>query len=164
MNILTKVTAKLMSRSSVNLLRVGLLLSALFVSSLSFAAESVCAVVKIEIQQELTLERQAFDAMMKINNNLTGVTLENVGVDVLFKDEAGNSVLASSDPNNTTAKFFIRIDSMKNIQAVDGSGTVAPQTTAEVHWLIIPAPGAGGDVPTGKLYSVGATLNYLQGG
>lgn len=29
------------------------------------AAEPVCAQVKIEIQQELTLERQAFDAMMK---------------------------------------------------------------------------------------------------
>ncbi|MFO7861322.1 MAG: hypothetical protein R6U41_08880, partial [Desulfosalsimonas sp.] len=41
-------------------------------------AESICAVVKIEIRQELTLERQAFDAHMKINNGLTGMQLENV--------------------------------------------------------------------------------------
>ncbi|MBM5575369.1 hypothetical protein [Deefgea sp. CFH1-16] len=32
------------------------------------AEETVCAKVKIEIKQELTLERQAFDAEMKINN------------------------------------------------------------------------------------------------
>ncbi|MCP4233340.1 MAG: hypothetical protein GY770_07100 [Aestuariibacter sp.] len=32
------------------------------------AQESVCAEVKIEIRQELTLERQAFEGFMKINN------------------------------------------------------------------------------------------------
>ena len=30
--------------------------------------DAVCARVKIEIKQELTLERQGFDAEMKINN------------------------------------------------------------------------------------------------
>jgi len=41
----------------------------LLVSSLAFAADdSVCARVQIEIQQELTLERQAFDAHMRIHN------------------------------------------------------------------------------------------------
>ena len=47
-----------------------LLLWVSFAFSSVHAEESVCAVVKIEIQQELTLERQAFDAMMHINNNL----------------------------------------------------------------------------------------------
>ncbi|WP_185234227.1 hypothetical protein [Teredinibacter franksiae] len=42
------------------------------------AQESVCAIVKIEIQQELTLERQAFDAQMKINNALDDMPLDNV--------------------------------------------------------------------------------------
>ena len=32
--------------------------------------ESVCALVKIEIAQELTLERQGFEAIMQINNAL----------------------------------------------------------------------------------------------
>ena len=35
------------------------------------ALDSLCATVKLEIQQELTLERQAFDAHMRINNGLT---------------------------------------------------------------------------------------------
>ena len=38
------------------------------------AQDTVCARVKIEIKQKLTLERQAFDAEMKINNTTdTGV-------------------------------------------------------------------------------------------
>jgi len=131
----------------------------------SYAADnSLCAEVKIEIKQELTLERQAFDAHMRINNGLSHITLEDVDVDVLFTDEAGNSVLASSDPENPDAVFFIRVDSMENIDDVDGSGTIAPSSSADIHWLIIPAPGASNGLEMGTLYYVGATLTYTIGG
>lgn len=135
-----------------------------FILTANSHAGTVCAQVKIEIQQELTLERQAFDAMMRINNGLDTLSINNVNVDVSFEDEDGNSVLATSDPDNTQAKFFIRIDSMDNISDVTGYGSVAPSTTAEIHWLIIPAPGAAENIPTGKLYFVGATLSYTLGG
>lgn len=128
------------------------------------AQESICARVKIEIKQELTLERQAFDANMVINNGLEGVSLENVDIDVLFSDENGLSVLATSDPNNLEADFFIRIDSMDGINDVDGSGVVAPLSSADIHWLIIPTPGSGGTLPSGKLYYVGAKLSYTING
>ena len=88
----------------------------------------VCAKVKIEIKQELTLERQAFDAHMRINNGLTHVTLEDVSVNVSFTDEQGNVVAADSDPNNIDALFFIRLDSIENVDNVEGAGTVAPLT------------------------------------
>ena len=52
------------------------------------AGDSLCAEVKIEIAQELTLERQAFEAHMRINNGLTHLTLEDVSVTVNFADEA----------------------------------------------------------------------------
>jgi len=131
----------------------------------SFAVDdSVCARVKIEIRQEMTLERQAFDAHMRINNGFDHITLENVDVDVNFSDEDGNSVLASSDPNNTEALFFIRLDSMENIDDVVGFGTVQPAATADIHWLIIPAPGASNGLEQGTLYYVGATLTYTIGG
>ena len=42
------------------------LLAALLLPVASYAADTECAKVKIEIQQELTMERQGFDAMMKI--------------------------------------------------------------------------------------------------
>ena len=130
-------------------------------------AEAVCAQVKIEIQQELTLERQAFDAMMRINNGLDTLPIENVDITVSFEDEDGNTVLATtetSEPSDPNIKFFIRLDTMDNIDNVSGSGRVAPNTTAEIHWLIIPTPGAAEDLPGGKLFFVGARLSYTLGG
>lgn len=138
--------------------------SVLQVQAATAAEDSVCARVKIEIRQELTLERQAFNANMRINNGLSHISLENVAVDVSFADETGNAVLASSDPNNTDALFFIRLDSMDNISSVSGSGTVAPSTSADIHWLIIPAPGSSNGLEAGTLYYVGATLRYTIGG
>jgi hypothetical protein len=52
------------------------------------AADTVCARVKIEIQQELTLERQGFDAMMKITNGLDTTTLDNIDISVTFAESA----------------------------------------------------------------------------
>ena len=142
-----------------------LLLSlSLFPSSSLGADESLCARVKIEIRQELTLERQAFDAHMAINNGLTNITLENVDIDVRFSDKDGNSVLASSDPDNPDALFFIRVNTMEGISNIEGTGTVAPSSTADIHWLIIPAPGASNGLEQGALYFVGATLKYTIGG
>jgi len=145
------------------ILLAGLLLAG---PAISFAADTVCARVKIEIKQELTLERQAFDAHMRINNGLANISLEQVKVDVSFADEDGNPVLASSDPNNGDALFFIRLDedAMENIDDVSGSGTVDPSTTADIHWLIIPAPGSSNGLASGTLYYVGARLTYTLGG
>ncbi|TNF35837.1 MAG: hypothetical protein EP329_05825, partial [Deltaproteobacteria bacterium] len=128
------------------------------------ARAQVCAQVKIEIVQELTLERQAFDARLKINNGLEGLSIDKIAVDIRFEDAAGNPVVATTDPNDTAALFFVTLDSLDQISAVDGSGTLAPATSGEVHWLIIPAPGAAGADPEGTLYFVGATVSYEIGG
>jgi hypothetical protein len=130
----------------------------------TLSAETICARVKIEIKQELTLERQGFDAMMKITNGIDTNPIENVNVSVSFADEAGNSVRATSDSNDATAAFYIRVDTMTGIGNVTGTGIVAPASVAEIHWLIVPAPGSGGTVPTGKMYYVGATLSYSVAG
>ncbi|MGE0086295.1 MAG: Ig-like domain-containing protein [Desulfococcaceae bacterium] len=130
----------------------------------SFAEDGICARVKIEIRQEMTLERQAFDAHMRINNGFGNIFLDDVSVDVLFSDENGNSIIASSDPDDTQALFFIRIDSMEGIEAVDGNGTILPDSSADIHWLIIPAPGASNGLEAGTLYYVGATLSYYING
>jgi hypothetical protein len=97
---------------------------ALVLPSRSQAADTSCAKVNISITQEATLERQAFEAHMRINNGLTNISLQDVNVDVMFEDENGNPVLASSDPDNTSALFFIRVetDRMNNISNVTGYG------------------------------------------
>lgn len=143
---------------------LGLLLGGLLQAAWAQDGETVCAVVKIEIRQELTLERQAFDAHMRITNGLETLTLEDINVNVTFRDEDGNAVLATSDPDDTSASFFIRIDRMDGISDVSGGGQILPTEVADIHWLIIPAPGAGGSTPSGELYAVGATLSYTFGG
>lgn len=130
----------------------------------ALAQETVCARVKIEIKQELTLERQAFDAEMKINNTTDAGVVENVKVEVKVTEEDGTPVAITSDPNNLSAKFFIRLSNKQNISDVDGTGSVGPQTTAAINWLLIPAPGAAASNPLGKKYLVGARLTYHYGG
>jgi hypothetical protein len=128
------------------------------------AQETVCATVKIEIRQEMTLERQAFDAEMKINNTTDSGKIENVSIEVKVTDENGTPVAITNDPNNLTAKFYIRNSNKENINAIDGNGTISPRTTAIINWLLIPASGAAGNNPLGKKYLVGATLRYRFGG
>lgn len=128
------------------------------------AQETTCARVKIEIKQELTLERQAFDAEMRINNTTESGVIENVAIEVKATDETGTPVRMTSNPNDLTAAFFIRVSAKQNINSIDGAGTVAPASTAIINWLIVPAPGAGGTTEAGKKYLIGATLRYRYQG
>ncbi|WP_020405103.1 Ig-like domain-containing protein [Hahella ganghwensis] len=137
----------------------------------ALAEESLCAVVKIEISQELTLERQAFEATMRITNSLDSFALENIKIDILFKDADGNPVVATSDPDAESASFFIKLDQHQGINSVtEGAfgkvtdGKIDPTQVGELRWLIIPTKGAGGDGTQGKLYYVGATINLTYGG
>jgi len=123
----------------------------------------VCASVRIQIEQEATLERQAFDAQMTIDNGLPETTLSNVDIQINFRDEAGNPVAGTSDTNNTTALFFIQQPVLNNIDSAT-NGTVPAGATASIHWLIIPTLGAAGSNALGKLYYVGASLTYKAQG
>ncbi len=132
--------------------------SSLFILMLLLAPSiswAVCSTVSIQIPQQLTLERIAFDAKMVITNNVPDKDLTNIRVDLNIKD---------TDGNDKSGLFYTRVVSATNVGAVDGTGTVAAATTGEIHWLIIPSPGAGGSDPAGVLYWVGATLTYTVGG
>lgn len=122
-------------------------------------AASVCAEVKLQIKQELTLERQGFDAMMQINNGYDMFAISNLSIAVTFQNETGGVVTATDNSSNLTAQFFCRVSSLANINAVT-NGNIAAGKTAEIHWLIIPSQGAGGTNSLGMKYSVGATLQY----
>ncbi|MBB5321170.1 putative Ig domain-containing protein [Marinobacter oulmenensis] len=142
----------------------------LFASQVS-AQESLCAVVKIEIAQELTLERQGFEANMRITNSLDTLALEQVTIDLLFEDADGNVVVASSDPDHDSASFFISLDDYAGINSVETGangaltdGKIDPAEVADLRWLIVPTVGAGGDDGEGRLYYVGAELSFTYGG
>ncbi|WP_162925812.1 hypothetical protein [Isoalcanivorax indicus] len=126
------------------------------------ASEPLCAVVVIEIEQEVTFERQGFMARMAINNGLDQFSLDDVRIDVHFADADGNPVVATSNTSSTDALFFITLDQSSGITATDGTGSIAPASTARLEWLIVPAPGAA-ESPSGTLYYVGAEVAYRFG-
>lgn len=124
----------------------------------AFAKESVCAEVKIVIEQKLSLERQAFDAKMVIRNGLHDSEIKDVNIDLLFLDKNEQVVVGTTDPNAVGAKFFYRTNSLSGIDSINGTGHVAADSAAEVHWLIIPAAGSAQN--EGSLYFVGAKVTY----
>jgi hypothetical protein len=66
-------------------------------SWLGYSQGTTCATVKIQIVQELTLERQGFDAHMRIHNGLD-LPLEAVDVDVLSSRRQGLPVIFKPSP------------------------------------------------------------------
>lgn len=126
--------------------------------------ETVCASVSMEVEQDATLERQAFDAYLKINNGYSNVRLEDVRVEVSFTDAANAPVEVTDDQANTNALFYVRVSDMDAIDDVDGYGSVEPDTSAEIHWLIVPSQGAAENDPQGTKYNVGGLLRYTLGG
>lgn len=84
------------------------------------AAGTVRARVEVHIEQQLTLERRAFDARMKVLKGLESVPLEDGTVDVTFADGDGNTVRAISDSDDDSGAPFIGVDCLDNVDFVDG--------------------------------------------
>jgi uncharacterized repeat protein (TIGR01451 family) len=126
------------------------------------ATAATCAQVKIQIQQKLSLERQAFNATMRVENGLD-VPIQNISVSLKFTDTNGNGVLGTADPNAANAVFFITAPDLNGVTAIDGTGVIAASADGQIDWLLIPSAGAGGQLPGGVLYYVGATLSYVIG-
>jgi hypothetical protein len=119
-------------------------------------AAQICAEVKLEIAQEATLEREAFDAKMALANNYPDQSLENLKVSIVIKDAYGNPA---------DDKFFVKVSTLQNVPGgVDGAGTIAANTSGVINWLIIPSTGAGGILLTGKKYDISASINYTSTG
>src|SRR5687768_7169919 len=119
----------------------------------------VCARVVIQIEQELTLEREGFEARLGITNGLPAA-LENLQVTLNFTDADGNIVGAATDTvANPNGKFYYRVQT-----GYTGVTSVAASATAKIAYLIVPSPGAAGDSAQGKLYYIGATVKYTSAG
>ncbi|WP_226662903.1 calcium-binding protein [Microbulbifer aggregans] len=153
------------------------ILAAIWISTLIVPAaataqeEALCAEVRIEILQELTLERQGFEAIMRITNSLDTYSIEDIAISVNFTDADGNAVTATSDTSASDAAFFIRIDDTQSVNSLvtgdNGAVTDAvinAGNVGEFRWLIVPTANAAGETDNGKLFFVGATLSYAYGG
>jgi hypothetical protein len=137
-------------------------LLALFVASMAPALRaqgSICATVTIQIDQELTLEREGFEARLGIANGLPS-SLDDFQVALHFTDADGKAVRASTDAApDSSGLFYYRVQTGSSVPA-----TVAAGDAQKAVFLIVPTPGAAGTTAAGTLYYVGATVKYRVGG
>jgi len=78
------------------------------------------------------LERQAFDATLKIENGYIKDALQNLEVRILITDTEGN---------NITGQNFIILTSLNGISALDGSASLSAGEQVTATWQLIPGDG-----------------------
>ncbi|HZO84342.1 MAG TPA: hypothetical protein VFC26_03965, partial [Verrucomicrobiae bacterium] len=114
--------------------------------------DGVCAQVRIRIDQEAVIARDAFKATLEIENN-SATPLEAITVELLIFNEQGQ---------DSTGLFGLPAPTLSGLAGVNGEGPVAPGTIGKAVWNIIPtseaAPGAT------QTYYVSGSLRYLQDG
>src|SRR5690625_1229110 len=120
-----------------------------------------CAPVKMEILQEMTLERIGFEATLTVTNNQGQDAITDFFAELTFEDP---SLSEDGKTNDASDFFFVRKPTMSSINAVDGSGVIGASKTATIRWFIIPKPTAGGTDPNGKRFRVGARIGGKLGG
>ncbi|HQR43916.1 MAG TPA: hypothetical protein PLX97_14575, partial [Gemmatales bacterium] len=121
--------------------------------SITSADQGVCARVRIRLDQNLVQTRSAFDATLELINNQLSTSLNNIDLDLVIKDAAGNDV---------SSRFGFRAPGLTGITAIDGTGTVSASSTGRISWVIIPTDDAAMNGAT--QYTVGGVLHYTDNG
>ena len=114
----------------------------------------VCAVVRIRIEQEVAITREAFLARLQIENQ-EDFSLERINIEIIITDiitgelstnrfSIGNGMLSGSLTANT-----------------NGMWSLSNEGTGAVEWLILPYSEAAPD--SDHIYNVGGSLNYFLG-
>lgn len=132
------------------------------------AAETACATVSIEIEQQVTLERQAFDATLRVDNGLAEA-LEDFVVTVWVRSLETNLFLVR-EPNTPTIvndlEFFnadeTEILFFKPAQS-EAAINISAGEGATFTYRLIPTQEAA-LIKEGSRYEVGADITYTVGG
>ena len=113
----------------------------------------VCARVKLRIEQDLIVARNAFNANLQFINRDTANPMQNIGVKVIVYDTDGHDV---------TDRFGLRKPVVNGLGNVDGTGALAVNSTGSASFILVPTSEAAPETPT--TYFVGGTLSYTVGG
>lgn len=120
------------------------------------AAESgagVCARVRLQLNQEAVLTRNAFNATLELGNSAPGSSLTNISVTLFMVDENGQPA---------DERFGFRPPVVTGLGAVDGTGHLSGGSTGTVSYIIVPTSAAAPEQPT--RYGVGGVLSYKLDG
>jgi hypothetical protein len=119
---------------------------------LSLGSGGVCAKVKLRLDQDAIISRDAFKAMLEIDNS-TSDPLEEISVELHVRNEAGAE---------TTDLFQIRTPVLNGLSGVSGGGILPAQSIGSASWIIVPTSLAA---PTNQVrHLVSGTLRYKQAG
>lgn len=121
--------------------------------STAIAQDGTCARVRLEIPQEAVVTRSAFRATLTLTNSESVRVLDGIRVEIEIRDANGE---------RATRRFAISPPELTGIDDVDGTGSVAPMTTAKASWTIVPTRDAAPIEPAP--YDFGGTLSYTLDG
>ncbi len=115
--------------------------------------DGICARVKLRIEQDLVMARNAFDATLELINRDPALALSDIGVVVQVFDIDGKDV---------TDRFGFRTPAVTGMGAVDGTGTLAGNSSGKASFILVPTSEAAPVGPT--VYFVGGSLGYTLDG
>lgn len=142
-------------KGTIHALLMGILLCSVCAGSALGAG--ICARVVIRIEQEMTLEREGFEARLTLDNGLPS-DMEEFSVVLNFTDADGKKVEASTTGSGS-GLFYYRVQTGYTLPKIVPSGG-----SQKIAFLIVPAPGAAGESAEGAKYFVGATVKYKMAG
>ncbi|XP_060567055.1 uncharacterized protein LOC132725880 [Ruditapes philippinarum] len=116
--------------------------------------EGVCARVRIRIEQELVLTRDAFKAKLEIENG-EKFDLENIKVEIKITQPFGSEELQNE-------KFSIGKLTLIGISGIGGEGRLGLGLSGSAEWLIVPYSTAAPEDDTE--YDIGGQLSYSVDG
>lgn len=106
--------------------------------------------VKIQIDQKVTLGREAFNAQLSLKPTVS--SLNNVNLRLNIKDKNGN---------DASSLFFVIVTHKSGISSLEGGTISGP---ADINWQLIPSSEAGGTQPEGLEYDISASVEYSYDG
>jgi len=110
---------------------------------------SVCASVKVQFSQKLTMTREAFEGTLDIFNGHPTDRMDSLTVNILITDQNGV-------PSN--GLFQINTQSLVNLSDVTGTGGINAQQHGTVKFIFIPTLNAAPTVPVA--YNFGGSVRY----
>ncbi|MBO9565673.1 MAG: carboxypeptidase regulatory-like domain-containing protein [Niastella sp.] len=111
--------------------------------------QAVCASVTVQLSQQLTMTREAFEGTLEIFNGHPTDAMDSLSVTLQITDENGV-------PSN--GLFEIQTKSLNNLANVTGTGVIASQQRGSVKFLFIPEIGAAPQAP--KVYNFSGFVRY----
>jgi hypothetical protein len=116
-------------------------------------SEGICARVRIRIEQEATLTRNAFLATLEISNDSSDKTIEGITAEIHVETLTG-------DPADD--KFGVLPPIVTGMSDVSGGGVLGPTSSGRADWTLIPTRDAAPIEPV--TYRVRGSFSYTLNG